>query len=77
MSTCNTSGGLRCHKIDLVARKSWCESDDPRFGRQSRRRRGALYRATQEAIVRCVDEKPSIQALERAQGILKLPNDAP
>ena len=26
------------------------------------------------AIVLCVDEKPSIQALERAQGYLKLPN---
>ena len=28
----------------------------------------------QKAIVLCVDEKPSIQALERAQGYLKLPN---
>jgi transposase len=27
-----------------------------------------------KAIVLCVDEKPSIQALERAQGYLKLPN---
>jgi transposase len=27
-----------------------------------------------KAIVRCHDEKPSIQALERAQGYLKLPN---
>jgi len=26
------------------------------------------------AVVICVDEKPSIQALERAQGYLKLPN---
>src|SRR5258706_16111704 len=26
------------------------------------------------AIVLCIDEKPSIQALERAQGYLKLPN---
>ena len=22
---------LRCHKIDLVVRKSWCESNDPNF----------------------------------------------
>ena len=29
---------------------------------------------TRVAIVLCVDEKPSIQALERAQGYLKLPN---
>jgi hypothetical protein len=27
-----------------------------------------------EAIVICIDEKPSIQALERPQGYLKLPN---
>ena len=34
-----------------------------------------LYRAPPEnAIVICVDEKPSIQALERAQSYLKLPN---
>ena len=34
-----------------------------------------LYLAPPEdAIVVCVDEKPSIQALERAQGYLKLPN---
>jgi hypothetical protein len=34
-----------------------------------------LYVAPPEkAIVLCVDEKPSIQALERAQGYLKLPN---
>ena len=28
----------------------------------------------ENAIVICIDEKPSIQALERAQGYLKLPN---
>ena len=28
----------------------------------------------EDALVICVDEKPSIQALERAQGYLKLPN---
>ena len=34
-----------------------------------------LYMAPPEnAIVICIDEKPSIQALERAQGYLKLPN---
>src|SRR5260370_35279 len=36
---------------------------------------GGLYVAPpNKAIVLCVDEKPSIQALERAQGYLKLPN---
>jgi len=38
-------------------------------------RRGRLYMAPPEnAIVICVDEKPSIQALERTQGYLKMPN---
>jgi hypothetical protein len=46
----------------------------PRVCRQGCRRGRALHRATGNAIVLCVDEKPSIQALERAQGYLKLPN---
>jgi len=34
-----------------------------------------LYMAPpDDAVVLCIDEKPSIQALERAQGYLKLPN---
>ena len=44
-----------------------------RVRRQSRRRGRALHGTAQNAIVICVDEKPSIQALERAQGYLKLP----
>jgi hypothetical protein len=28
----------------------------------------------ENAVVLCIDEKPSIQALERSQGYLKLPN---
>jgi hypothetical protein len=35
---------------------------------------GSTWRRPENAIVICVDEKPSIQALERAQGYLKLPN---
>ena len=35
---------------------------------------GLYIAPPQRAIVLCVDEKPSIQALERAQGYLKLPN---
>ena len=65
---------LRCHKIDLVARKSWCESDDPRFAAKAADVVGLYIAPPKKAIVLCVDEKPSIQALERAQGYLKLPN---
>ena len=35
---------------------------------------GFTWRPPENAIVICVDEKPSIQALERTQGYLKLPN---
>jgi transposase len=65
---------LRTHKIDLSARKSWCESDDPDFFAKAADIVGLYVDPPQKAIVLCVDEKPSIQALERAQGYLKLPN---
>ena len=40
---------------------------------ESRRCGRALCRSA-KAIVLCIDEKPSILALERTQGYLKLPN---
>ena len=65
---------LRNHKIDLVARKSWCESNDPSFTAKAADVVGLYVAPPEKAIVLWVDEKPSIQALERAQGDLKLPN---
>src|SRR3954467_5175892 len=65
---------LRSHKIDLVARKSWCESNDPNFTAKAADVVGLYVAPPAKAIVLCVDKKPSIQALERAQGYLKLPN---
>lgn len=65
---------LREHKIDLAARKSWCESNDPEFAAKAADVVGLYIDPPTKAIVLCVDEKPSIQALERAQGYLKLPN---
>src|ERR1700738_5269223 len=65
---------LRSHKIDLVVRKSWCESNDPNFTAKAADVVGLYVAPPEKAIVLCVDEKPSIQALERAQGYLKLPN---
>src|SRR5471030_1181034 len=65
---------LRSHKIDLEARKSWCESNDPDFPAKAADVVGLYVAPPAKAIVICVDEKPSIQALERAQGYLKLPN---
>jgi hypothetical protein len=65
---------LREHNIDLTARKSWCESNDPAFAAKAADVVGLYVDPPAKAIVLCVDEKPSIQALERAQGYLKLPN---
>jgi len=65
---------LRGQKIDLAGRKSWCESDDPEFAAKAADVVGLYMAPPENALVICVDEKPSIQALERAQGYLKLPN---
>src|SRR5207342_1941705 len=54
--------------------KSWCESDDPQFAAKAADVVGLYIDPPTKAIVLCVDEKPSIQALERAQGYLRLPN---
>ena len=65
---------LRTQKIDLAGRKSWRESDNPQFVAKAADVVGLYMAPPENAIVLCVDEKPSIQALERAQGYLKLPN---
>jgi transposase len=65
---------LRAQKVDLAGRKSWCESNDPDFVAKAADVVGLYMAPPENAIVICVDEKPSIQALERAQGYLKLPN---
>jgi transposase len=65
---------LRERQIDLDGRKSWCESDDPEFAAKAADVVGLYMAPPENAVVLCVDEKPSIQALERAQGYLKLPN---
>ena len=65
---------MRAHKIDLSGRKSWCVSNDPEFAAKAAEIVGLSMAPPDNAIVLAVDEKPSIQALERAQGYLKLPN---
>ena len=65
---------LRAQKIDLSGRKSWCQSNDPEFAAKAADIVGLYMAPPDNAIVLAVDEKPSIQALERAQGYLKLPN---
>ncbi len=65
---------LRAHKIDLAARKSWCVSSDPEFAAKAAEIVGLYMAPPENALVLAVDEKPSIQALERAQGYLKFPD---
>jgi hypothetical protein len=65
---------LRAQKIDLAGRKSWCKSNDPEFAAKAADVVGLYMEPPENAIVICVAEKPSIQALARAQGYLKLPN---
>jgi transposase len=65
---------LRRQKIDLSGRKSWCQSKDPDFAAKAADIVGLYMSPPDNAVVLAVDEKPSIQALERAQGYLKLPN---
>jgi transposase len=65
---------LRAQKIDLSGRKSWCESNDPDFVAKAAEIVGLYMAPPDNAVVLSVDEKPSIQALERAQGYLKLPS---
>jgi len=63
---------LAAHDISLQRRRSWCVSTDPQFSRKAAEIVGLYLSPPENAIVLCVDEKPHIQALERAQGYLRL-----
>ena len=65
---------LRKHGISLERRRSWCVSTDPCFAQKAADVVGLYLNPPENAIVLSVDEKPHIQALERAQGWLRLPN---
>lgn len=65
---------LRRNGIQLQRRRSWCISTDPQFAPKAAEIAGLYLDPPENAVVLCVDEKPSIQALERAQGYLRLPN---
>ena len=65
---------LRRRGIHLQRRRSWCLSTDPQFAAKAADIVGIYLDPPENAVVLSVDEKPGIQALERAQGYLKLPN---
>lgn len=62
---------FRKHGIHLQRRRSWCVSSDPEFAEKAADIVGLYLAPPENAIVISVDEKPSIQALERAQGYLR------
>jgi len=65
---------LRRHGISLERRRSWCVSTDPQFDKKAADVVGLYLDPPENAVILCVDEKPHIQALERAQGWLTLPD---
>jgi transposase len=65
---------LRQHGIHLQRRRNWCISTDPQFTQKAADIVGLYLDPPENAVVISVDEKPAIQALERAQGWLRLPN---
>jgi transposase len=64
---------LRQQGIALQRRRSWCISTDPQFAQKAADIVALYLNPPENAVVIAVDEKPAIQALERAQGYLKLP----
>jgi transposase len=65
---------LARHRISVARRRSWCVSTDSQFAAKAADIVGIYLAPPENAVVLCVDEKPAIQALERAQGYLRLPN---
>ena len=58
----------------LVAERLGDVSTEPEFARKAADIVGLYLDPPENALVLCVDEKPHIQALELAQGWLRLPN---
>lgn len=65
---------LRRHGIHLQRRRSSYVSTDPEFAAKAADIVGLYLDPPENAVVFSVDERPHIQALERAQGYLRLPN---
>ncbi|MCZ2153076.1 MAG: helix-turn-helix domain-containing protein [Bryobacterales bacterium] len=65
---------LRKHKIQLQCRRSWCISPGPEFGAKTADMVRLYLSPPENPVVLCLDEKPHIQVLGRAQGWLRLPH---
>jgi transposase len=62
---------LRREGIYLERLRSWCVSTDPEFGRKAVEIVGLYVNPPVNALVFSVDEKPSMQAIERARGYVE------
>lgn len=62
---------LRKEGIQLQRCRSWCVSTDKEFAAKSADIIGLYLNPPQNALVICVDEKPSIQAIERKRGYVE------
>ena len=62
---------LRQQGICLQRQRSWCVSTDKEFGAKAADIVGLYLDPPEKALVICVDEKPSIQALERKTGYVE------
>lgn len=59
---------LRREGVCLARQRSWCVSTDPEFAQKAADIVGLYLNPPENALVISIDEKPSIQALERARG---------
>jgi len=62
---------LKKEGIHLHRARSWCVSTDPEFTEKSAAIIGLYLNPPLNALVLSVDEKPSIQALERVTGFIE------
>lgn len=62
---------LRKQGIQLQRHRSWCVSTDPEFAAKAADVIGLYLNPPHNALVLSVDEKPSIQALERTRGYVQ------
>ena len=62
---------LRKEGIQLQRHRSWCVSTDPEFAAKAADVIGLYLNPPQNALVLSVDEKPSIQGLERARSYVQ------
>lgn len=62
---------LRKEGVQLQRSRSWCVSTDKEFSAKAADIIGLYLNPPINALVICVDEKPSIQALERARGYVE------